>query len=206
MAQTESTFTQGAPGASPAEQAQEKVQAAADQARQKASQVTGQARSQVKNQVDQRTTEAGEVVRSTADDLRTVGKELRNQGKGGPANLADQVADRAERFADYLKDSDGAKILTDVERFARRQPWVVVAGGVATGFVASRILKASSNRRYSSLGSTGDAPVDTTTRSSPATQSRPPSGPTGYGTPGSGDLEETGPNRPESGSAVTGGA
>jgi hypothetical protein len=38
--------------------------------------------------------------------------------------------------------------LADVEAFARRQRWLVAAGGLALGFAASRFLKASSSRRY----------------------------------------------------------
>ena len=34
--------------------------------------------------------------------------------------------------------------------FGRRQPWAVIAGGLALGFAASRFLKASSSRRYES--------------------------------------------------------
>jgi hypothetical protein len=37
-----------------------------------------------------------------------------------------------------------------VEDFGRRQPWAVIAGGLALGFAASRFLKASSSRRYES--------------------------------------------------------
>jgi hypothetical protein len=47
-------------------------------------------------------------------------------------------------------------LLRDVEDFARRNPWAVAAGGFALGFVASRLLKASSSERYrASTRSTG---------------------------------------------------
>ena len=130
-----------AEGGSTAEQAKEK---AAEQAQQAA----GQAKSTMRSQVDQRSTEAGERVGGFASDARSVGDELRKQGKEQPAKLADQAADRAERLSDYLKSSDADRILQDVEDFGRRQPWAVIAGGVALGLVASRFLKASSTRRY----------------------------------------------------------
>jgi hypothetical protein len=86
-----------------------------------------------------------------------VGEELRKQGKDTPARLAEQAADRTERVGSYLRDSDSDRILNDVEDFARRQPWAVVAGGLALGFVASRFLKASSGDRYrsSQVGAAG---------------------------------------------------
>ena len=98
--------------------------------------------------MDQRSTEAGERVGSTAHDIRSVGEELRKQGKDQPAKLAEQAAQRAESLGDYLQRSDGDTILRDVEDFGRRQPWAVIAGGLALGFAASRFLKASSERRY----------------------------------------------------------
>ena len=119
-----------------------------DHAREKAQEGAQKAKRTVRDQVDQRSTEAGERVGSTASDLRTVGEELRKQGKAQPAKLADQAAQRAESFGDYLQRSDGDTILRDVENFGRRRPWAVIAGGVALGFAASRFLKASSTRRY----------------------------------------------------------
>jgi hypothetical protein len=119
-----------------------------DQAKEKAQEAAGQAKGRVREQVDQRSTEAGQQVTSTAGDLRSVGEELRKQGKDTPAKLADQAAERTERLGSYLSESDADRILADVEDFARKQPWAVVAGGLALGFAASRFLKASSSQRY----------------------------------------------------------
>jgi hypothetical protein len=48
---------------------------------------------------------------------------------------------------------------------ARKNPWAVVAGGVALGFAASRILKASSSERYQARSAPrpGATPPDTAT-------------------------------------------
>jgi hypothetical protein len=119
-----------------------------DQAKEKAQEGAQQAKRTVRDQVDQRSTQAGERVGSTAGDIRSVSEELRKQGKEQPAKLAEQAAQRAESLGDYLQRSDGDTILRDVEDFGRRQPWAVIAGGVALGFAASRFLKASSSRRY----------------------------------------------------------
>jgi ElaB/YqjD/DUF883 family membrane-anchored ribosome-binding protein len=126
---------------SSAEQAKEK-------AKEQAQQAAGHAKSTVRSQVDRRSTEAGERVGGFASDARSVGEQLRQQGKDQPAKLAEQAAERAERLGDYLKRSDADRILRDVEDFGRRQPWAVIAGGVAVGLVASRFLKASGTRRY----------------------------------------------------------
>jgi hypothetical protein len=124
-----------------------------EQAKEKAQEGAQQAKRTVRDQVDQRSTEAGERIGTTAQDIRDVGDQLRQQGKDQPAKLADQAAQRAESLGEYLKNSDGDTILRDVEDFGRRQPWAVIAGGIALGFAASRFLKASSSRRYESQGS-----------------------------------------------------
>src|SRR3954468_23262424 len=121
---------------------------AKETAKDKAQEVKGQAKSRVSEQVDQRSTQAGQQVSSMAQDARSVADELRNQGKDQPAKLAEQAAQRAESLGDYLQRSDGDAILRDLEDFGRRQPWAVIAGGLALGFAASRFLKASSSRRY----------------------------------------------------------
>jgi hypothetical protein len=128
--------------------AQEKAQQAAGQAGEKAREVAGDAQDKLREQLDQRSTQAGEKVAGTAEDLRSVGEELRKQGKDMPARLADQAADRTERLGSYLTESDADKMLADVEDFGRRQPLAVLAGGLALGIAAARFLKASSRDRY----------------------------------------------------------
>ena len=148
-----------------ADQAKEKAQAAAGQAKDKAG-------SQLRSQVDQRSTDAGHRVGGLASDVRAVSESLREQGKDQPAKLAEQAADRAERLGSYLEDSDADRILGDVEDFGRRQPWAVIAGGVAVGLVASRFLKASSIDRYERRTST--QPREPVAPAAPAVPPMPP--------------------------------
>src|SRR3712207_3660802 len=131
-------------------QAQEKAQEVAGQAKEQAQQAAGQAKEQVRTQVDQRSTQAGQQINQQASDIRTVGEKLREEGKDGPAKVADQAAQRVEKVGQYLEQSDADRILSDVEDFARQRPWAVVAGGVALGLAASRFLKASQGDRYRS--------------------------------------------------------
>jgi hypothetical protein len=179
-----SDATSGAQDA--AGQAKEKAQEAADQAKEKAQEAGQKARGRLSQEVDRRSTEAGEQVTGTAGDLRTVGESLREQGKETPAKLAEQAAERTERLGGYLRDSDADRILSDVEDFARRQPWAVAAGGLLLGFAASRFLKASSNDRYQSrqqIGSSADrSPTDDPTVPT-TTVSAGPAVPVGATTP-----------------------
>jgi len=156
------------------EQAQEKAQQVKDQAGQQARQAAGQARGQLRDQVDQRSTQAGERVTQQASDLRTVAEQLREQGKEGPAKVAEQVAQRTERAGSYLTESDADRILGDVEDFARRNPWAVALGGLALGFTASRVLKASSSQRYQQRYDSGRDVAGQLPRSTSPTRSAPP--------------------------------
>jgi hypothetical protein len=133
---------------------QEKAREVAGQAQDRAREAAGQARGRVRQEVDRRSTQAGEQVSSNASDARSVADVLRKQGKDAPARYVERAAERAERLGGYLQESDGDRILRDVEDFARRNPWAVAAGGLLVGFAASRMLKASSGDRYRSSLST----------------------------------------------------
>jgi len=139
---------------STSEQVKQQARQQTQAVQEKASGAFGQVRGRLREQIDQRSTNAGEQVHSTANDVRGVAEELRRQGKDTPARLAEQVADRVDSFGSYLRNADGERMLGDVERYARRQPWAVAAGAAALGFVASRFLKASSGRRYESSATT----------------------------------------------------
>jgi len=148
----------------------EKAQEVAGQAQEKAQEAAGQAQDMVREQVDQRSTQAGEKISGTAHDLRSVGEELRNQGKDTPAKFADRGAEQIEKVGSYLSESDADRLLSDVEDFGRRQPLVVLAGGLVVGMAAARFLKASSRSRYRSRsGSDATRELGTGRPPSPAT-------------------------------------
>jgi hypothetical protein len=153
-------------------EAQEKAQEVAGEAQEKARDVAGKAQENVRRQVDQRSTEAGEKVTSTAQDLRSVGEELRKQGKGTPAKLADQAAEQTEKVGSYLKEKDPDEMLHDVEDFGRERPWAVLAGGLALGVVAARFLKASSRDRYQQRSGNGGSPTGQLPRTTPTPVNR----------------------------------
>jgi hypothetical protein len=138
---------------------QDKVKDAAGQAQERAQEAAGKVQETVQEQVDQRTNQAGEKVSGTADDVRSVAEELRKQGKDGPAKLADQAAEQAEKVGSYLSGTGPEQMLHDVEDFGRRQPWALLAGGLVAGAAAARFLKASSRSRYEGRvgGGTGAA-------------------------------------------------
>jgi hypothetical protein len=136
------------PGASGAQNEESGVEQAKEQAREQAGQLADKVTQTAREQVDQRSTEVGEKAGSLASDLRSVSEQLRSQGNDNGAKIADQVAERAERAGSYLSSADSDRILGDIEDLGRRQPWLVLAGGIALGVAGARFLKASSTQRY----------------------------------------------------------
>ena len=144
-------------------------------ARQAAQGATGQAQAKLREQVGQRSAQASDLIRQQASDLRAAGETLRDQGMAGPAKAVDRLADYAQRAGGYLSETEPDALLADAEEFGRSRPWAVVAGGLAVGFAASRVLKASSQERYRNRGADATAPR---TAARPTTAGRGPSGPT----------------------------
>jgi hypothetical protein len=174
------TETSAATGQTTGDGAQQKVQDVAGQAQEKAQEAAGQVKGQLREQLDQRSSQAAEQINQQASDLRSVGQSLRQQGKEGPANAADRVAEYAEKVGGYLRDKDSNALLADAEDFGRRQPWAVGAAALALGFAAARFLKASSRNRYASrYGSAHAGPsqaVPPDRRLEPPSYSGPPIG------------------------------
>jgi hypothetical protein len=177
-----------------ADQAQEKAHEMAGQARESAQATAGQVQTRMREQLDQRSAQAAEQVNSQASDLRAVSRSLREQGHDGPAQAAERLAQYAERIGGYLEGKDSDALLSDAEEFARRQPWAVAAGGLVLGFAASRFLKASGRKRYSSRSQgPGSASVpqrsDVPAAAAPGVPAGPPVAPTVAG-----DFGASGPD------------
>ena len=126
----------------------ETVSQAQERAQENAQPAIGQAQDRVRGELDRRSTQAGEQLSSMAEVMRRTGQDLRSQGNEPHGKVADAAAERMEQVGGYLQRADTDTLLSDVEDLARRQPLVVVAGGLMLGLAAARFLKASSDRRY----------------------------------------------------------
>ena len=103
---------------------------------------------QLREQVDQRSTHAGEQFEAVGTALQSGVEKLRTEGNEVSAKMVAEFARRAEDLGGYLKSTQADEMFADVERFARRRPWLTAGLGVLGGFVASRFVKASADRRY----------------------------------------------------------
>ncbi len=137
------------------EKGEELVSSAQEQISTKAQELGGEAKFQIREQLEQRSTETGEHVQSIGKVLHSSANQLRSEGNDMPAKVVEEVARRTDDLGNYLRSAQADRILDDIERFARRRPWVTAGVGVLAGFVASRFLKASGDRRYEGAQTNG---------------------------------------------------
>ena len=154
---TEVTTEPGQSSTSTTDQVKERVGEGAQQIQEKASEAKDQTRERIRSEIDTRSTDTGDRMTSTASALRQTAERLRSEQQEPQAKVLDGIADRAERFGRYLTETDGDRLLRDVERMARRRPWLVAGGGAVLGFLAARFTKASSSRRYEADGDAGQS-------------------------------------------------
>jgi len=134
------------------EQVKEGVGEGAQQVQQKASEAKVKTREQLRQQVDSRSTQAGGQMTKTGSALRQTAEQLRGDQHEQQARILEGVAERTDRFGRYLTETDGDRMLRDLERMARQRPWLVAGSGALVGFLAARFTKASSSRRYEAAG------------------------------------------------------
>jgi hypothetical protein len=119
--------------------------------RETAQNAVNQGKSYFGKQVDERSTLIGQQIGSLAQDLRSAGDHLRENGTvGAAAGYVDQGAELVDKLAQYLQDADSDRLIGDLEQYARQQPWAIAGAALVLGFAASRFLKTSSVRRYTS--------------------------------------------------------
>src|SRR3954469_6092904 len=141
----------GSADASIAGQAQEKVQQTAQQASQTAVKY-------LREQTETRAGQASEELGAVAQAMRRSGHSLRAEGKETAGAAGDNVTGGLERLSHYLGETDGERMVKDLESFGRRNPWGMIGLGLGVGLLASRFLKASSQSRYQSAQSSPPRP------------------------------------------------
>jgi hypothetical protein len=122
------------------EQPQEKIAEEVEQAKSTAA-------SLIRSQVDERSSQLGEQLHGAVQALRQAEQTMEQEGTPG-SQLVERAAAEVERTARYLSESDGRRVLNDLEGVGRRNPWAVIGGGIVLGFLGARFLKASSSRRF----------------------------------------------------------
>jgi ElaB/YqjD/DUF883 family membrane-anchored ribosome-binding protein len=83
---------------------------------------------------------AGEALEQVAQAIRDTGNQLR-QERPEIAGIAETGAQRVDQLSMYLRQHDARALIDDAEQFARRQPAVVIGGGLALGLLVGRLLR-----------------------------------------------------------------
>lgn len=134
------------------QQVQETAGNVAGQAQETVGRVTEQVRETASTRLEDQKTRAVEGISSVAQTVRDMSQNMQDQG--AVAEYMDRAAWQLQRFSDYLQERDLRDLVVEVERFARRQPTMFLAGGFLVGLLGVRFLK-SSARQLQAQGTTG---------------------------------------------------
>ncbi len=154
--------TRSATGASSADgvsgmaaKAKESVKASsarfADEAKQYASDMADIAKEKSRTLFQQQKETAVGQVDSVAHAFRSTAQNLQGEGQGQVGRYIEMAADRLESFGGQLRGKDLDTLIDDAQNLARRSPGIFFAGTIAAGFLLSRFLKSSSQRRQDAM-------------------------------------------------------
>lgn len=136
-------------GAGMVDQARETAGQVMDQAQEKTGQLMGTVKQQASARLTGQVERATEGLNGASRAMAAVSQQLREQNQEMLAGYADQAAGQVRRAAGYLQGKDVEQLLTETERFARRQPMVFVGGAFTLGLLAARFLKTSGSQAFS---------------------------------------------------------
>lgn len=154
-----------------AEQAKNVAQDAKVQARD----LVGEARSQVAQQARTGQHKAADGIRNLAGELREM---TQGGAQSGPASeVARQLADRAERVADWLGGREPGDLVEDARGLARRKPGVFLLGATLAGVLAGRLTRGVVDSSTSSAGLDARPPAPHPTPGEPTSYPRVPATP-----------------------------
>ncbi len=79
-------------------------------------------------------------LRAVSDDLGSMAEK--SDADGVASDLVQQVSGRLSAAATWLGDRDPGSVLTEVKRFARRQPVTFILGAAVAGIIVGRLTRA----------------------------------------------------------------
>jgi hypothetical protein len=112
--------------------------------------VAGRAKEQGRAMFDEQKQTAAGTVDSAANAFRTTAQQMRNDGQAQTGRYVEMVADQLQSLGSQLRNKNLDTLIRDAENFGRRSPGTFLAGSMVAGFVLARFLKSSSEHRYES--------------------------------------------------------
>jgi hypothetical protein len=114
-----------------------------EQAKELAGQVQQKATQRVESGLAKGKTQVAETLHAVNQSLLISGQQLRDRNQQNVSRYVDQLADRVQRAASYLQNTDVSEIVDSTEQFARRRPALFLGGAFALGLLGARFLKSS---------------------------------------------------------------
>jgi hypothetical protein len=96
-------------------------------------------------------TRAGEALESVARAIRTVSEDLR-ENQPQIAGFAQTTAEQVDHAATYLRERQAGEALDSLQQMARRQPAVIVGGGLVLGLLVGRLLRSGASEMQGDQG------------------------------------------------------
>jgi hypothetical protein len=114
-----------------------------EQAKDLAEQVQEKATQKVESGLAKGKSTVAESLHALNQSLLISGQQLRDRNQQNVSRYVDQLANKVERAASYLQNTDITEIVDRTEDFARRRPAVFLGGAFVLGLIGARFLKSS---------------------------------------------------------------
>ncbi len=121
----------------------EQARAVTEQAKDIAEQVQEKATQKVESGLAKGKSTVAESLHALNQSLLISGQQLRDRNQQNVSRYVDQLANKVERAASYLQNTDITEIVDRTEDFARRRPAVFLGGAFVLGLIGARFLKSS---------------------------------------------------------------
>lgn len=127
-----------------ADQAKQTLNEATRQTKSELSSVTTQVRRQADSLVSEQKGLAADRLGTLAGALRQTSHQLQEQEDGTMGHYTEVIADQVDMVSNFLRERNPGDLLGDLQRIARQQPELFVAGSLAVGFLIGRFIKGPS--------------------------------------------------------------
>ena len=121
----------------------EQARAVTEQAKDIAEQVQEKATQKVESGLTKGKSQVAESLHALNQSLLISGQQLRDRNQQNVSRYVDQLANKVERAASYLQNTDITEIVDRTEDFARRRPAVFLGGAFVLGLIGARFFKSS---------------------------------------------------------------
>lgn len=122
------------------------IEHAAEDAKAKARQAADQVKTQGKSQLEGYRETAADELEAVAQSAKAAAEQLEGHDRLGLSTYVSTMAQSMVKLSDDLRGKSVDELFQDVNRLARNNPGLFIAGSVALGFGLTRFARASSKR------------------------------------------------------------